>query len=258
MAALSQSRRITSKDIRIEVTPTGVQGSANVMRLYFTAKTSAAITGTFRLWVNGKITAAITYSATVGTLATAVAAALNHANVLGAAAVTAADSVADPGNVEVTNAVSGKYMLYKGVTTDNDGDDTLNATLEVVYATKATETFIVDAEASSFSIGTSATLVEMTAISEDNENHRGVKQGGTIEVMYFEANQDWAHVFYPTAELIFTVYETGKVAGGKFFAVGVVVDKVDKDFPDHEKVEISVSGTQSGAFIIPLDTIYRP
>ena len=256
MATGSQVTRITSKDIHIEATPIGSEADECVFTLYFTPDSAAAITGTFRLWVDGLLTAPITYSSTVGTLATSVAAALNHASVLGAAAVTAADSAGDPGNVEIVFAATG-YHAMKGITIEDDGDSTINASLRVHVNTQGTETFRIDAETSAFNFEESVDLVDMTAISEFETTEVAVKASASFELNLFEAQQDWAHVFYGGANIIFMVWETGKVPGSKYFAMQGVIDSYGKDFPDHEKVEITISGTRVGKMLIPFNTVYR-
>lgn len=255
MATGSQVTRITSKDIHIEATPIGSEADECVFTLYFTADSADAIAGTFRLWVDGKLTAPITY-AVVATMATSVAAALNAADVLGVGAVSAADSATDPGNVEITFLAVG-YHAMKGITIEDDGDSTLNASLRVHVNTQGTETFRIDAEASAFNFEESVDLVDMTAISEFNTTEVAVKASASFELNLFEAQQDWSHVFYGGANIIFMVWETGKVPGSKYFAMQGVIDSYSKDFPDHEKVEIAISGTRVGAMLIPFNTVYR-
>ena len=256
MATGSQVTRITSKDIQVDVTPVGVEGSPTVVRFYFTAKTAAAITGTFRIWVNGTLTAAVTHSTTPATLATNIAAALNHASVLGAAAVAAADSVTDPGNVEVTLAANG-YYRFEVLTTQDDGDDTLNATCRVYVVTQGTQTYRVDSQASSFMMEESVALVDMTALSEYDTVEVDVGASATWELNLYEALQDYTHIFYKGSRLVIAVYETGKVVGSKYCVLQGLVDGVSKDFPNKEKVEINISGVRQGKMVVPFNTIYR-
>lgn len=250
--------RITSKDIQVEYTPVGTEGSPTKVRLYIRSTPSGGvISGTFRLWVNGKLTDNITYNATPLTLATSVAAALNNANTLGAAAVTAADSPTEPGNIEVTLATNGFYR-FEPVTTQDDGDNTLlNATLKIFVITQGTQTYRIDGEAVSFSYEDSVDMIDMTSISEFDNVSVPVKSSMTYELNIYEAVQTWGFIFYKGAGGILQVWETGKVTGSKYFSFNSIIDSYGKDFPDHEKVEISISGMRKGPMIIPLDTIYR-
>src|SRR5688572_6293554 len=88
--------RITSKDIRIEFLPTGVVAT-HVQHLYFSEDVSG---GTFKLRVNGELTANITFSATAATFVASINSALD--TILGAGLLVA--SGGDSNDITLTGA----------------------------------------------------------------------------------------------------------------------------------------------------------
>jgi hypothetical protein len=244
------SQRITSKDIRIELVPTATGVAAtHIQTLVFDAGWTG---GTFKLRVNGLLTAAITYLDTAATLVTNINTALDA--ILGAGVLVASSSVSTL--VTLTGAAGGLtrffVISFEGLALTPSG---FEVSTEVL--TQGGELIVISAEASSFSEDNKIDTVDVTAISEYFENKIPVKESMSWEFSLFNAQQTWLYILRSKAlQGVFTVYPTGKFVNHRVGSFVGLVEAYKEDFPDHEKVEVTFSGSRIGAMIIPWESIY--
>lgn len=245
---MALTNRITSKDIVIEFLP-GVPGVAqpHIETLSFATGISA---GSYKLRVNGRLTAAITFSATIATHLTAINAALDA--VLGASVLVA--SGASNALITLTASVNKWYTILQDSValtgnTTTDPDITQNVTQQGSVLVR------ISTEISKFSYELKSNTVDVTAISETDATEIPVKNEMTFSASIYDAVQDWPFLFSGQTG-IFYVYDQGKVTDKHWFAFRGVLDGVSKEYPDHEKVELKLSGKRQGAFIAPINSVY--
>lgn len=246
MAALTN--RITSKAILVEFLA-GEAGvaQAHVETLAFATGISA---GTYKLRINGKLSAAITFSATIATHLTAINAALDA--VLGAGIIVATG--ASNALITLTATVPKWYTITQEAVALT-GNSTTDPDITENVTTQGAAVVVISTEISKFSYQLKDNTVDVTAISEYEATEIPVKQDMTFSMSIYEARQNWPFLFSGQTG-IYTVYEEGKVSGKKYFSFRGVLDGVSKDFPDHEKVEMQLSGKRQGKMIVPFDSVY--
>lgn len=251
MSTCSTFNRITSKDIVVEWLPCG-KVQAHIQHLRFYSTVSA---GTFKLWVNGHVTAAITYSSTTATLLTSINSALDALPNLANGDIVATGT--DNTNITLTSITS-KFFVIKVVDDALTGNTTSNPNVTTDVSQQGSEVIRLSAELSSFGYEVQTDTVDMTSISEYEGKTQAVKETMSFDLMMYDAQQDWLYAVQAGYTGLITVYKTGKVANGKntYFSFNALLENVGKDFPDHEKVEMNISGSRVGAMVVPFDTIY--
>lgn len=241
--------RFTSKDLLVQYLPCGVEDD-HVQQLRFNSTLTG---GTFKLRVNGKETAAITFSATPATLITNINTALDGVTasagllVASGAAVTNVTITADPGlgwfTIEVSfDALAGNTTADPNVTTD--------------VTAQGSKLYTLSAQVSKFDYEVTVDMVDVTAISEYETTEIPVKEMMTFNLGLYRATEDWNHAVKAGNRGIVYVYEQGKLPGNKYFAFWAVFDKASVSFPDHDVVEAELSGSRQGAMVVPFDSIY--
>lgn len=243
------TQRITSKDIRIEFLPRGAVAT-HVQKLYFDAGVSG---GTFKLRVNGILTAAITYSDTAATLVSNINSALDA--ILGSGLLVATGAASTEVTLTGASTALNRYFVisFEAVSLTGGADPVYQT--EVI--TQGAETIVLSAEASSFSHDVKTETVDVTAISEYNENKIAVKESMTFEIDLFNSQQTWLYVLRAQNQFgTFTVYPTGKLPNHRVFSFSGLIEGVSDEYPDHEKVEINISGSRIGAMILPFESLY--
>lgn len=245
---MALTNRITSKDIVIEFLP-GVPGlsQAHVETLAFATGISA---GTYKLRINGKLTGSITFSGTVATHLTAINAALDAA--LGASVLVA--SGASNALITVTASVAKWYTILQD-SVALTGNSTTDPDITQNVTTQGSALVRISTEISKFSYEEKSHVVDVTAISEVSATEIPVKNEMTFSASIYEAVQDWPFLFAGQTG-IYYVYDQGKVSGKHWFSFRGVLEGVTKDYPDHEKVELKLSGKRQGAMLAPFNSIY--
>lgn len=244
------SGRFTSKDILIQYLPCGV-AAVHVQQLAFNSLVTA---GTFKLRVNGNETAAITFSATIGTLLASINTALDNLPNLAPGAIVATGTLVT--NITLTAlAASGWYTIEisADALTGNTGAD---PNLTTLVTTQGSKLYTLSSQISKLDYEVTVDTVDVTAISEYAATEIPVKEMMTFDLSLFQATEDWQYAVAPGRRGIMYVYEQGKVIGQKYFAFWALFDKVSVSFPDHEVVEASMTGVRQGAMVIPFDSIY--
>lgn len=250
MACVSATR-LTSKDLRVDFIPNCTEATHD-QSWFYDHKTTYS--GTFKLLVNGKKTAAITMSATAATLKTNIEAALDA--LLGAStSFTATVTVGT--TLDQFKLVSDVQDYYKVSVTDwavTDGTDPISAPTTTIN-TQGSVSFTLSDGISQFSYEVSVDTIDMTAISEYQATTVPSKETMTFDFTVYDANETWQRAVFAGQQGKFLVYKEGKVAGKQMFSFVGLLTKAGVDFPDHEKVEISISGERQGAMIDDFGTI---
>lgn len=242
--------RFTSKDIVIQYLPCGAVGD-HVQTVAFATDISA---GTYKIRVNGYLTAAITFSATIATHLTAINAALDAlpnlapGDIVASGASNAAITLtADPGLGWFT-------IVFESIALT--GNSTADPDITTVVTTQGSKLYTLSAQISKFSYEVTVDTVDVTAISENEATEIPVKESMTFDLSLFRATEDWNIAVKPGNRGILYVYEQGKTAGQKYFAFWALFDKASISFPDHAVVEADMSGKRQGAMVVPFDSIY--
>lgn len=245
------SNRLTSKDLRVDFIP-NCAVAAHDQSWYVAHK--ATYGGTFKILVNGLKTAAITYNATPATLKTNIESALD--TLLGVSASFTA-TVTTGTTLDTIKLVSDAQDWYKVEFTDwavTDGTNPIDAPTTAI-TTQGSKLFTLSAALSQFSYEVSVDTIDVTAISEYHATERPVKESMTFDFTAYDANESWQRAVFAGQEGKMIVYKEGLIAGKEMFSFVALMNKASKDFPDHEKVEISISGVRVGRMIDDFGTI---
>lgn len=246
--------RITSEEIRIEFFPRSdlATGENHIQHLYFDGAVDG---GTFKLWVNGEVTASISWNATIATLLTNINTALdNLPNVATGAIVATGASDAD---ITLTAAADGYYRIYVFENLLTQTVPNTNEKLQTEVTQQGTEQIVISAQASAFNFEAQSETVDMTAISEFDRLEVAVAMAVNFEISLYKADETWEHAIYAGTYGTFRVFPRGKIVGREYFQFRGLIETVGEDYPDHEKVERTVSGMRQGAWHVPPSTIWR-
>jgi hypothetical protein len=249
----SLTARFTSKDIQIDWLPCSDTGDgteqAHIQHLYFHADVAA---GTFKLRVNGVLTAAITYSATIATLLASINTQLDAVTANAGDIVASGASDAD---ITLTGADPFYYEIYieEDALTGNTSDDP-NLTTRVT--TQGCVTVRISTEVSEFSFEGSVETVDVTAISEYERLEIPVAEAVSFDMSIFKTNSVWELSVKQGISGILTVYPRGKFVGEEVFSFRALIDKVSESYPDHDIVEKQITGVRQGAWVIRPNSIY--
>jgi hypothetical protein len=236
--------RITSQNLVMEYTPCGDAAVMHEVELEFVQHGSDPLAGAFVLWVDGHLTAPITYNATVATLATSVGAAID-------AVLPATFTVAAVGGKVNIVADAVGYHRILGLLGTLVADK-----INVVVLAQGTQTVSITSQASSFSWEDTIDTTDATALNQFDAVNIPVKGSMTFEISLFRANLDWDYFFHSAAEGQFTIYEEGKVTGKKYFAFNALLDSDGGNAPDHDKMERTISGSRQGSMVVPFNSYY--
>lgn len=249
MACTVSTGRYTSKDIVIQFLPCGV-AAAHVQELYFHADVSA---GTFKLRVNGELTAAITFSETEATLAASINTALDNLALLAPGDIVATSPGADHFTL---TAIANKWYTIIVEADALTGNATDEPNTQTVVTTQGSTTYTLSAQISKFSYEVKTDTTDVTAISEYEETQIPVKETMTFDISLFDAEEDWLFAVRSGRRGIFSVYPKGKIVGYRYFEFYGLIDTLSPDFPDHDVVEKTISGMRQGAMVTDFDSIY--
>lgn len=257
--SLTQTTRLTSKDIRVEYTPCGTAPATHDEDLVFGTNITG---GTFRLRFNGEQTANITFDETVqGTTATNMQSALNGLPNLNGGTFTVTGSDTDSDSEDDTFRVQFSQDGWVRIQVENLSDLTVSSgEAEVLHdvTVQGTETFVVSNEFTQFAYERTVDTVDVTAISEYEGTDIPVKATMSFDATIYDANEAFtAYVLEEGQNGLFVVYKEGKLIGKEHFSFVGLIETLGTDFPDHEKIEISMSGMRQGDMIIPFGSIYR-
>lgn len=242
--------RKTSENIVVEWLPCGVEQTHDE-DFQFNANVTG---GTFKLRVNGELTAAITFSTTPATLVSNMQSAIDALpNVSGGDLVVSGAAVTAINIVSSAN-VYWHFLVEADALTGNTTDDP--NVVQVLNQQGAT-TVVISTEITKFNYDESIQTVDMRAINEVEAKNKPVGSEMSFSMMIFDAVQDWFLSMHEGQNGLITVYEHGKVVGRPYYAFNALISGFSKDYPDHEKLQVDISGERVGAMVVPFESIYR-
>ena len=225
----------------------------HVQHLYFHADVSG---GTFRLRVNGELTANITITGTYGTDEAAIQAALDALPSLSASDIVVSGSALT--DVTLTGAANGFYRIeipsdYEALT----GNSTANPNLTTEVTQIGGAWIALSADMSEFSYEETAETTDVTGLSELEQEVLVVKSNASFSLSLYEANQTWSPIIYAGIEGRMRVFNEGKVVGKKYLEMECLIETISGNTPDHDVLEKEVSGMRQGAWVAPPDSYWK-
>lgn len=246
--------RITSEEIRIEFFPRSdvAVPETHVQHLYLD---DAVDGGTFKLWVNGEVTASITWNGTIATFLASINTALDNLPNLAAGEIVATG--ASDADITLTASGDGYYRIFVFEDAFTQTVPNTNEKIQTEVTTQGTEQIVLSAQASAFNYEAQAETVDMTAISEFDRIEVAVAMAVNFEISLYKAQETWEHAIYSGTYGTFRVFPRGKIVGREYFQFRGLIETVGEDYPDHEKVERSISGMRQGDWHVPPASIWR-
>ncbi len=177
-----------------------------------------------------------------------------------------ADDITVTGSVlsAVTLTATQKGNFFFRILISDDSLTQLIANVNVKIATTVTTQgsilAVLSAQATSFSWERSVEVVDVTAISEYDRTEIPTAEAVSFDLSLYKletGSEDWVHSVYSGNNGVLTVYPEGKTVGKEIYQMQVLIESVGEDYPDHEKVEMEISGMRQGAFLIEPNSIYR-
>lgn len=251
------TNRITSEKIYIEFLPCQTVEAEHVQQLVFD---SAVDGGTFKLWVNGEITGAITMTGTAATDVSAINTALDALPNLSSGDIVASGS--DITDITLTASGYGNGFFRILIEDDSLTQSTPNSNtkLQTTVTTQGATWTKISTDISAVDWSASAETVDVTAISEYERTEIPVATtvGGTISVYKTAVgSSDLALMMYEGSWGTMRIFPEGKLVGKEIIAFRALIEEFSEDYPDHEKIEIEISFMRQGAWISRPQTIYR-
>lgn len=248
----SAEARITSKNLRVDWLPCGEAGN-HVQNLYFEGGATA---GTFKLMINGFLTANITYTDTGATLLT------NINSAIDAVLPSAGLVVATGDNLEVVLTAASDYLNtflvieVRDIALTGTGLSTVPITTEVV--TQGSSLLTLTRDVASFSYEETVETTDTTPIGQFDASMQTTKRMMSFEMTLYVPGGGGGFGAAVRAGVvgIMYVYPEGKIPDKPFFAFKAILTGGNFDFPDHEKVERQLNGERDGEMIYPFDSIY--
>jgi hypothetical protein len=247
--------RLTGKDLLLQWLTNGA-AAIHVQHIYFNSTLSG---GTFKLRVNGELTAAITFSATAATLVTNINTALDNLPNLEAGDIVASGSAV----TDITLTATGYGNGFLAILVDEQSEAlTGNTTADPDYTTRVTTIgaalVSLSADASKFSFESSAETVDVTPLSQTEREYLVVADGAKFDISLYKAQtQEFARELTAGSEGWLYVYPEGKVVGKEYYVINAILESNKEDIPDHAVIELNIAGMRSGAFIVPPKSVYR-
>lgn len=245
MPNIGEVTRITTKNMVIEFMPALFPGhrapayaAYDVPADHVTVLSlGGATSGTFKLAVNGRPTAAITCSASLAS--SVIQTALT--DLMGVGTFTVTGDAGGPYTITAAGSLADTFIVIEIVAVTG-----LATAVTQAITTQGSGWIELQAEASSFSYSGTIESVDVTGLGESERTHVSTVSDATFEVSLYEALQSYRHALREGVEGYIRVFEDGKEAGKRYFAWQVLVLDANSDFPMHEKVEIQMSGRRQG------------
>lgn len=247
--------RLTGKDLLLQWLTNGA-AAIHVQHLYFNSTLTG---GTFKLRVNGELTAAITFSATAATLITNINSALDALPNLDNGDIVASGSAV----TDITLTATGYGNGFLDILVDEPsealtGNTTADPDVETRVTTIGAALVSLSADASKFSFEHTAETVDVTPLSHEEREYLVVADSATFSISLYKAQvQEFMRELKAKSSGYLYVYPEGKIVGKEYFVMEVIVETVTEDIPDHAVIEVEVSGMRTGAFIVPPKSVYR-
>ena len=245
------SQRITTNELLIQYLPCGI-AQVHTQRLDFNGAVTA---GTFKLRVNGELTAAITFDDTVATLITSITTALTALPNLIATSIVPSGT-----KVEEMLLTSGESEFY-AITVEEDaltGNTSDDANVVTYVTQQGGRLYTLSGEMSDFDWEVSIEDTDVTPINQVERQKIAVATMASFNIMlYRTVTSAFRYAMYEGAEGWIYVYPRGKITGREFLIMPVILDSYKEKYPDHEKVDVTIAGTRQGAWVVPPNSIFR-
>lgn len=255
---LDVTSRITSENLLVRWLPESLVEATHVQELVMDTGVDG---GDFKLWVNGEETAAISW-AIIATLLTNIDAALDALPNLSSGDIVASGSAQTAITLTATGAGS-KYFRIRLVA-GFEATLTNGATpkLATTVTTQGAAWVNLTAQATSFNFDAEAELIDVTGMNEVARTDLPVASSAKFTLSLFKvaiatAGEEWVHSLRPRNNGLLWVFPEGIVVGKENYQFQALIENGGGSYPDHEKVEIEVTGMRQGAYLIPRKSIYR-
>lgn len=251
----SVTARFTSKDIVIQYLPCGL-AATHIQTLSIEASISG---GTFKLRVNGELTATIAWHATDATVVANINTALDALPNLDASDIVASGATVEAMTLTASGA-GNKWFTIEIVADALTGNTSADPNITTLITTQGSILFTVSSDISAFNWEATVETVDVTTISEYARTEIPVAEAVSFDMSIYKATdqtEDFKHSMYAGASGHLTVYPTGKTIGLDVFSFVGLFENYSEDYPDHEKVEISANGMRQGDWVIPPHSVYR-
>ena len=242
--SVSGDRRLATFESEAFFLPCG-KAQAHVVDLQFTGVTG----GNFRLRVNGKETANISWSGTIATLVSNITAALTNSQ-------RGKFNVAANSGLARITATANAFYRVEILDVNLTGT---NKAFKTIIITQGSKLNRLSADIMSMKFGRKVKTTETAGLSELEDYPEVVGSSGTFSLsMYGTVTGDWI-IPMSTEGLSGIIYwfPRGHVVGRTYSAMRVVLDGFDEDLPFHEKVEVAITGTRQGKMIAPTNTVLQ-
>lgn len=246
---VGQVTRLTSANIYIEWQPAlyprhrtgnGVYPAYDVVSNHVTVLSlGGATAGTFRLAVNGYVTATITASGSLAS--TVIQAALEALPNVGSGGLVVSGSAGGPFTITAASALLNEFLVI-----EIKDDQTAGKTISQVITTQGSKWYRLDGETAEFSYSATQEATDVSALSDTARRESSTVSDATFDMTIYEAKRDYRAFIMEGVEGYLRVFEDGKSLGNRYFAWEVLIKESSSDFQQFEKIEISVSGRRQG------------
>jgi hypothetical protein len=231
--------------------------ATHIQQLFFDAAVDG---GTFKLWVNGETTAAITMTGTAATDIASINSALDALPNLSAGDIVASGTVITDITLTATGYGNG-FLLIEVV--ENLLTQTVpnsNETLITQVTTQGSDWLRVSGDASSFNWNATSETVDVTAISEYERTEIPVAEAVEFDLSLYklQAGESILPIAMRNGEWgVLRLFPEGKIVAKEFYAMRALISEFSEDYPDHETVEQEVSGMRQGEWVNRPGSIWR-
>lgn len=236
---------LTSNNIVLEVTAErrGDTDTNHIQEFVF-----SSVSGSFVLWVNGRLTSAITYSVVAATTQSNIISALNAATGLTWAAV----SGATPNRMSVRCTTASRWFQIRVVGQPTTG----LVTTGVVSAGR--QSYTLSSTLTALQIQSNTEYTDVTPLMRKQEVVVPTKEVVTVSINLYNPDSmvgdaSWDYLIVEGNTVRLDVYEQGKITGGRRFAMYLLIEDVQRNHTT-TVVEYQISGRRQGEWVLPLGT----
>lgn len=239
----------TTTNVLIQFLPGGAE-QVHIQHLYFNSNVTG---GTFKLRVNGNLTAAITFSTTVATLISNINTALDALPNLNAGDIVASGTAVT--DITLTGAANGYY--YIRVEDDQlTGNSTADPNVTDAVTQCGGEWLTLSDTLNSFSYTATVDTIETQGMSEFAKDVMAVSEDANWDASMYVTKQDWDSYIIQGMTGYLAIYNAGKVVGERYMIMNTLITEASFDYPDHDKMEVSLTGQRKGDWIVPPNSVY--
>jgi hypothetical protein len=254
------TRRITTENIYVEYLPNNTAEATHVQHLYFDSDVDG---GTFKLWVNGETTAAITMTGTAATDVAAIQSALDALpNLEDDDIVVSGSDIAD-----ITLTATGLGNAFVKIQLVTGFQDTLTQTspnsnpkVQTEVTTQGSAWFQLSSDMSAMDWEESSSTVDVTAINEIARTEIPVDESVSGSFSAYKTRQGtslFKLLIRARSWGILRIFPEGKIVGKEVISCQILIDSANENYQDKEKVEQEMSFQRQGEWINPPYSVWR-